>query len=470
MWLAWLLSSVVAQSGAVPPQLEVVTLTNGMRWVLLPRPDSRLVSGIVTVRAGGVHEREGATGVAHLLEHLAFKGTPMIGSGRGWRLEAPVQERALDLTHELAKELRQGRSRSNEAAWLETQLVPIDEEWRRRSDSRAFWALLASHDVQLNAWTSKDTTSYWGEFPQEQLHLWLAAEAQRFAAPVFRDFRTERDVVIQELRDRQTLLSGALDAMYRLAFEGSGYAWSTIGREADLRAMSPRSLDVFYERLYAPENAVGSLVGDFDPAQARTWLEETFAQIPAREVDLPARVAFTVPSATRVSAPENWVLLGFQTPSELDSEAPPHALLQYLLTAEGGVLDQVGRDSDGLIERGGLYAGPGLFERHLTVIALKLGSKKDSLAAQARFFKALSAWTPTEEELVRAQRSLERERLQIFRSRRALSEALATQLLLTDDWREVFVPRFRTATSASVVEVARSFRADKAWIVEVVAP
>src|SRR4051812_29663708 len=106
MWLTLVLSSLVAQS---TPSVEVVTLSNGMRWVLLPRRDSRLVSGIVTVRAGGVQEREGATGVAHLLEHLAFAGTPIVGS-YGWEYEGPVQERALGLTDQLATEIRQGRA------------------------------------------------------------------------------------------------------------------------------------------------------------------------------------------------------------------------------------------------------------------------------------------------------------------------------------------------------------------------
>ncbi|MDP1821606.1 MAG: pitrilysin family protein [Archangium sp.] len=469
MWLALVVWAVVGQAGAAPA-VEVVTLENGMRWVLLPRADGGLVSGLVSVRAGGVHERVGATGVAHLLEHLAFSGTPLVGSRRGWRLEAPVQERALGLTHELAKQLRAGTGGSAEAAWLETQLVPVDEEWRARGDSTAFKRMLAVQGVEANAWTSKDTTSFWGEFPGEQLHFWLAAEAQRFAAPVFREFRTERDVVIQELRDRSSVLSKGLEVMWALAFEGSGYAWAVGGLERDLRAMSPRSLDVFYERLYAPENAVGCLVGDFDPAQARAWLADTFAQIPRRPVDLPARVAFTSPRVTRVSGAESWVLVGFERPPVFDPGSPPSEVVEELLRGEDGALHQLIKNSGGLINAAHVTTGPGVHERHLLVIALQLGRTRDAAGARAQLFQHLAAWVPTDDELVRARVSLERQRLLDLRTRRGLADELATRVLLTHDWQQVFVPRHKDVALDAVLEVTRGFTAEKAWVVEVMAP
>ncbi len=463
MLLAAVLSVAVAQTP------EVITLSNGMRWVLLSRPDSGLVSGMVTVRAGGVHEREGATGVAHLLEHLAFAGTPIVGPKRSWRLEAPMHDQVLNLTHELAQRLRE-RAPAQEVMILETELIPLDEEWRRRGDASAFHELMSRNGVQINAWTSKDTTAYWGEFPQEQLHLWLAAEAQRFAAPVFRDFRNERDVVIQELRDRQTVLSSGLDALIEMAFEGSGYAWSVGGREADLRAMSPRSLDVFYERLYSPENAVGALVGEFDPKQARTWLEETFALIPRREVERPARVAFTTPRWRQVAANERWVLLGFETPAELTDEHSPSELLQYLLAEEDGVLTRVVKESGGEVTAASVQTGPGVYAPHLTIVALQLSRRADAATVHAKFFKLLSAWTPSDEDVVRARAALERQRLQRQRSRRLLSEELATRVLFRGDPTDLNAERLKTTSTAEVVEAARAFTANKAWVVELIAP
>ena len=87
-------------------QLEApteLTLANGMKWVLVQRPDRGIVGGVVVVRAGGADETERHTGVAHMLEHLAFKGTPIIGSPRGWRVEEPFQRAVFELEDRLAQ-------------------------------------------------------------------------------------------------------------------------------------------------------------------------------------------------------------------------------------------------------------------------------------------------------------------------------------------------------------------------------
>lgn len=463
MLLAAVLSVAVAQTP------EVVTLSNGMRWVLLSRPDRGLVSGIVTVRAGGVHEREGATGVAHLLEHLAFAGTPIVGPKTNWRSEAPVHDDVLNLTHELAKLLR-AQGSAKDIMELETALIPADAEWRRRGNSGAFKQLMGRHEVQVNAWTSKDTTTYWGEFPQEQLHLWLAAEAQRFAAPVFRDFRNERDVVIQEMRDRTTVLTRGNEAMFEMAFEGSGYAWDIGGREADLRAMSPRSLDVFYDRLYSPENAVGALVGEFDVAQARVWLEDTFAKIPRRDVDLPSHVAFTTPRWRQVAGNERWLLLGFETPGILTEQSAATELLQFLLNEEDGVLSRMVKASKGELVSTAVQVGPGVYEPHLTIVALLLGRQADATQVHAKFFRFLSAWTPTDEDVTRARVALERYRLHRQRSRRMLSEELATRVLFLGDVTDFESERLKVTPTAEVIEALRAYAPNKAWVVELVAP
>ena len=466
----WLVAAVmVGQLGATPASVEVVTLSNGMRWVLLARLDDRQVSGVVTVHAGGANESEGLTGAAHLLEHLAFAGTPVIGSRYGWRVEAPLQERAFELIDARAKLERQGENKSLAAMQIATELISAEREWRLRGDENAFTELMLSHDVRINAWTDKDTTTYWGDFPREQLHFWLAAEAQRFAAPVFREFRTERDVVLQERIDHRRALSIGTDALLAMAFEGNGYAWETTGREADLRTMSPRDLDRFYAEHYAPANAVGCLVGDFDPAEAKKWLEQTFAEIPNRPLAAPALVALTRPRTITRTAEEAWVLLGFETPPVFAPAGPAFEFAQRLLMMEDGPLQGL-CDATGPCSALSVSAGPGLAEPHLTIVALRLRKGRAASEARAGFFRLLRGWAPSEELLGRARAALELTALQKVRTRKELAQALAVRQLVVGDWRPVFQSRHEATTILEVGSVLDGFIEEKAWVVEVESP
>lgn len=462
MMLGLALSIFITQTAA--PDVEVITLANGMRWVLLARPEEGRVSGIVTVRAGGVNESEGLTGAAHLLEHLAFAGTPIVGSRRGWRLEAPLQERVFDLLDAKAKLMRVGRGGSVDAALIETSLVSAERDWREKGDESAFSNLMRVNEVTINAWTTKDTTKYWGDFPSEQLHLWLAAEAQRFAAPIFRNFQTERDVVLQERVNGQSLLNNAYETLWESAFYGSGYAWDTAGLEGDLRAMSPRSIERFYERLYAPNNSVGCLVGDFDRAQARVWLAETFGQIPARPVEPPPRVRLAAPRRLSEKASEHWVILGFEVPAALDPSSPPFVTLEYLLDGSEGPFKRL-TEQLGVCTQIVIRSGPGVQQRHLMTIALRLRAGISAEEARESLFRSLREWTPSDGELERARASLERGRLQGLRSRQRLAVALAERVLLSDEWRAAFAPPL--STRAGVLSALESFTPERAWVVEV---
>jgi|GEM_PF-3754283 predicted Zn-dependent peptidase len=463
---SWVLVAVLAAS---QPAVEVVTLENGMRWVLLARADQGRVSGVVMVNAGGRHEREGETGTAHLLEHLAFAGTPIVGSVRGWRVEAPVQEQAEALTDELAALISSGEGNGPRARELITALVAVDRDWRELGDARAFQNLFIRHDVRSNAWTNKDTTAYWADFPREQVRLWLAAEAQRFAAPVFREFRTERDVVIQELRDRQMVASHGLDALWRLAFN-EGYAWPTAGWEGDLRGMSPRSLSRFYAQHYAPNNAVGCLVGEFDAGEAKRWLAETFAHIPARETAVTREDSFTQPRTRQVPASEAWLLIGFASPGAMAADAPRVEVLRELLDAGEGPLRVLRANSGDAVLGASVSAGPGAVAPHLTLVTMRLRSNGDAGRAKQALFEVLAKWAPSEDDLVRAKASLEKKRLVARRTRRGLAEALALQTLLGQRWEAVFEPRYATVSADEVVKVVRGFTPERAWIVEMVTP
>ena len=462
--MMWLVAAVaMGQIHSATPAVELVTLRNGMQWLLHSRPDDGHVSGVVTVRAGGVDERAGQTGVAHLLEHLAFAGTPITGA-RSWSLERPRQEQLSTLLDTRARLIREGKQSSLEVTELTTEIVAAERYWAIQGDPTAYTRLMFHYGVRQNAWTSKDTTTYWGDFPKAQLHLWLGAEAQRFAAPVFRNFSTEQDVVIQEWVDRRTPLSQSLDAMWALAFEGSGYAWSIAGREADVRVVSPADIATFYEQHYAPSRAVGCLVGDFDVAQARAWLEETFAQIPDRPTQSPAQVTLTSPRITTHRATEAWSLVAFEWPSVFAAKQAAFQLVAAMFEMEDGPLH--GLEAKGPIAAATTRQGPGLSQTHLLVVSARVRSGHTPAEARAAVLAALTKWKPDEAALVRAKAWLELDRLTGLDSRKSAASTLAQHQLM-GDWRDAYASPWHDLPLSAVQTVIDGLVVDKAWVIDV---
>ncbi|MGY8777957.1 MAG: M16 family metallopeptidase, partial [Longimicrobiales bacterium] len=177
-----------------------VTLENGMRVLLLPRPGAPTTSFVMQFGIGGVHESPGSTGIAHLLEHMLFKGTESIGTTD---VEA---ERALftqmDAIHtELLGDGTEGdEARASE---LRTRISELEDEARVFVQPNEYDRILSRVGAQgLNAMTTNESTIYFVELPSNRIELFFALESDRMAHPVFREFYAERDVVMEERRMR----------------------------------------------------------------------------------------------------------------------------------------------------------------------------------------------------------------------------------------------------------------------------
>lgn len=443
-------------------QPQVVRLENGMRWLLVPRDEGGWVSGAVVVAAGGIDEEEGKTGAAHLLEHLAFKGTPVVGSTYGWGQEAEALQRVDELLDRSAKaKLTRNALEEVEA---EAQLLAAEAEWRRYGSPDAFKLLTARHGIKVNANTSKDRTAYLGDFRASKLGVWLALEAQRFAAPVFRELRRERDVVLQELRDRQSE-GGPVEALLcESAFAGTGYAWLTIGREEDLRTLSPSTLDAFYAAHYAPGNAVGVLVGSFEPAEAKKLLQRTFAWIPGR-ASAPRRELTMQPQERLLARTRDPMLtVAFARPSQYAPDAASWDVLQRLLSAESSPLMVIQRE--GLARDFAVRRTPGYSAQHLVTIHFLLAKGVSHQQLLQRFFELLAAWTPEPAEFIGARVALDRDQRLRQRDRFSFAPALGEALLLGGSFELELQSTANGVTSDGVSSLLRTLGPEKAWTVE----
>ena len=287
------------------------TLSNGMKLLLVERHDDPAIAGGWVAHVGSSNERPGITGIAHLFEHMMFKGTPTIGTTNYQRdLEIiAAQEKIRDqMRAEDAKmraELRAGQiddmakpeNKTARYKELEIEFNKLVTEQRQILVKNEFDKIYRSNGGSgMNAFTSEDMTGYFIQVPANKLELWMWMESERLLHPVFREFYSERDVVFEERRMRtdSTPLGKFAEEFNALFWESSPYSWPTVGWPSDIPAISKAQADAFYATYYAPQNITLILVGDFDPQRATELCEKYFGRIPRGKKDAPDVVTLEV--------------------------------------------------------------------------------------------------------------------------------------------------------------------------------
>ncbi|MBA4148875.1 MAG: insulinase family protein [Verrucomicrobia bacterium] len=294
-------------------QVPVVetNLSNGMRVLMLPRKDEPMISGGWVAHVGSANERPGITGIAHLFEHMMFKGTPTIGTTdyeRDLKIIAE-QERVRELMRDEEKEMRAMYRRGEiddvqkpenftpRYRELEKQFAELIKEQREVLVKNEFDKIYTANGGSgMNAFTSSDMTAYFITVPANKLELWMWMEAERLLRPVFREFYAERDVVFEErrMRTESTPLGKFAESFESIFWESHPYQWPVIGWPSDIPAITKAQADEFYATFYAPQNITLILVGDFDPQQAIQYAEAYFGRIPRGKKDAPDVVTLEV--------------------------------------------------------------------------------------------------------------------------------------------------------------------------------
>ena len=284
--------SAAASSGLADRVIEH-KLANGMTILMVERHQAPVVSVNMTFGVGGINEQVGQTGLAHLYEHMAFKGTRTVGT-KNYEKEKPI----LDELHRVGTELEQrqrdlaGRSADMPAEPDEKAAIDtLQRRFKELQDQAVQYvagnevALLYQRHggVGLNASTGKDITRYVISLPSNRLPLWAAIESDRMANPVLREFYKERGVVMEERRLRNDdSPSGSLyETFTSAAFRAHQYGVPTIGWESDILSLTPAATEAFFKTYYGPGQATIGIVGDIDPKEVITLIQNTFGKIPA---------------------------------------------------------------------------------------------------------------------------------------------------------------------------------------------
>ena len=271
-------------------------LDNGLTLLLVPKPgDPNIAAGWVA-KVGSVNERPGITGVAHLFEHMMFKGTHALGTQDidqdleiieqldALRVDIQAEEVELDRRFQLGQ-LDDPDDPAARSAKHEELLEQFDELLARQSGllikedfSRIYTGEGASG---MNAGTSYDFTIYFINVPANKLELWFWMESDRLLNPVFREFYAERNVVHEErrLRTDSTPIGKFQEQFESMFWQSSPYGWPVVGWPSDLEGITREEALTFFDTYYAPNNLAAALVGDFDPDEAIEFANRYFGRL-----------------------------------------------------------------------------------------------------------------------------------------------------------------------------------------------
>jgi predicted Zn-dependent peptidase len=266
-------------------RITVKQLPNGLTILICERPEAPVFSFFTMVDAGSTQDPMGKTGLAHMFEHMAFKGTDKIGT-TNYAAEKPALEKVETAYAAYLAERDKSVGRD------ETKLKQLEKAWKdaiAEADKyvvpNQFGKIVEQSGGQdLNASTDYDETDYHYSLPVNRLELWAYLESERFLHPVLREFYKERNVVIEErrLRTDSNPIGRLLEQFNAAAFEAHPYHRPTVGWMSDLNSFSATDAKSFFDKYYVPANMVVAVAGDVKASEVMPILEKYFGRLPAR--------------------------------------------------------------------------------------------------------------------------------------------------------------------------------------------
>ncbi len=354
--------------------VSVHKLTNGLTVVLVERPIAPVFSFSTLVDAGAVQEESGQTGLAHMFEHMAFKGTDKIG------VTDPVLEGKILERIEKAYQLYDAERR-RPVGRDDKRVAELEKAWRaaiREAEplvkKNEFSEIVERNGgADMNAGTSAEETMYFYSLPSNRLELWAYLESERFLRPVMREFYTERDVVMEERRMRtdSSPIGRLVEQFLSAAFTAHPYGRPIVGWPSDLNTFSAADAKRFFSRYYVPSNMVISLVGDIRAKQAMPIIERYFGRIPAAPKPAPLATEEPVQQVERriimKDASQPFYLEGYHRPDFRAADDAVYDAISDILSSgrTSRLYRALVRDQKIAAEAAGLSSFPGVKYPHL---------------------------------------------------------------------------------------------------------
>ncbi|MDP2386217.1 MAG: insulinase family protein [Bacteroidota bacterium] len=342
------IASTVASTAAAyetvpgdPMNTRIYTLKNGLKVYLSVYKNEPRIQTYIAVKAGSKNDPADATGLAHYLEHMLFKGTDKFGT-KDFAKEEPLVKK-IEALYEVYRKTTDTKKRK--AIYHEIDSI---------SGVAATFAIANEYDKMTaamgckgtNAFTSVEQTVYVNDIPSNQLENWLTMEAERFRKPVLRLFHTELEAVYEEKNrgldsDNNQVFEQLMSGLFQNHTYGTQ---TTIGTIEHLKNPSMTEINKYFYKNYVPNNMAICMSGDFDPDQAIKLIESKFGGMdskPVPEFKYKPEVPIAKPLVKEVLGPnaEN-VMMGFRFDGSGTKDADLSMLLSLILSnGKAGLFD-----------------------------------------------------------------------------------------------------------------------------------
>ncbi|MBD2212419.1 insulinase family protein [Nostoc linckia FACHB-104] len=470
-------SSIQPYLDRVIKQLTEFRLDNGLKFIVLERHQAPVVSFLTYADVGGVDEPDGKTGVAHFLEHLAFKGTKRIGT-TDYNAEKPLLERLEQLDAQIRAAKAEGKK--DELAKLQAEFEQVESQATKLSKQNEMGRIVEqAGGVGLNANTSTEATRYFYSFPANKLELWMSLESERFLEPVLsREFYKEKEVILEErrLRVENSPIGLMIEKFIDAAYKVHPYRRPVIGYDQDIRNLTPEDVQKFFNTYYVPSNLAIAVVGDVNPAEVKRLAQIYFGRFPAKPKaveQIPTEPTQKQTREVTVQLPSQpWYLEGYHRPAITHPDNAVYEIIASLLSN-----GRTSRLYKSLVEQQrvaltaqGFSGFPGdKYPNLMLFYALTApGHTVDELAAALRTeIEKLKTEPVTDAELQRVKTQARADLLRTLDSNMGMAQQLLEYEVKTGSWRNLFkqLDQIAAVKTADIQRVAKaSFTAENRTI------
>ncbi len=445
------------------------TLKNGWTFIIVERPVAPVFAFMTRVNVGSAQESTGLTGLAHMFEHMAFKGTPRIGT-----TNYEAEKKALVALEEAYQAYQTEKFAPGPDPETVNRLYTVFKERQHEASQyvvkNEFGDIIEQEGgVALNAFTGADVTGYFYALPANKVELFAYLESERFLQPVFREFYEERDVVMEErrMRTESQPFGRLLEQFVATAFMAHPYHHPVIGYASDIQSYTMTDAKKFYEAQYVPANMVTAIVGDVKPETMIPILEKYFGRIPAASVPPPIRTVEPPSIAEKIvilqDPSQPLYVEGYHKPPVTHPDQPVYDAIDDILTngRTSRLYRSLIRDKRIAVSVGAYGEYPGDKYPHVWMAYAVPGRGVSNQTVQQALreeFHRLKTQDVSDDELAR------------FRTRakaglvRALDNNLGLAMHMTDyqmlfgDWRELFrsIEKLDQVTKADIRRVANT--------------
>jgi predicted Zn-dependent peptidase len=447
------------------------TLDNGLTLIILPRDDAPVVSLVTYANVGSADDPKGFTGMAHMFEHMAFKGDDEIGTN-----DYAAEQEAIAKEEAAFEAWRLERSKgeladSAKVAELEAAFKASEEESGKYVVTNEFGNIVEKAGfVRLNAFTSLDQTAYLYNFPENKLELAIMLESTRFSKPVLREFHKEANVVEEErrMRTESNPIGRLLEEFLTTSYKAHPYGIPTVGHMSDLDNLDRTAAEAFFKKYYVPNNLCIAIVGDVKPKEVIKFAKKYFGDLPRGPEIMPIQTVEPEQIGERrveIEDPSQAIwIAGYHVPQGSHPDIPAlDALVDYLGAGRTSLLyKKLVKETKKAIQVGAFTGFPG--DKYPSMVAVYGIAAKDISAMDLEELifgevERLKEETLPQAEVDKIKARAKARFINQLDSRQGMAIQLASYQMIEGDWRKLFrkLDKINAVTAEDIQRVANQY-------------